>query len=395
MKLPPLFGAANHREYPAKNFPFYNPRFFVAGFFFILFSSVAIADEITPDIVSSIVSYRYVEDFSNAALTNGSISSPIVSYRYAEYFDNAAVINGSINSPIVSYQFVEWPGNSILNLQSSPVVSYLYLFGDGGFGVSSSFSQVEVLPSSLPADGQSTATVTVTLLDGNGNPVSGKTVWVSVVEQTSSSGVLTLSTVTQPANPTDVNGQATATFKSAMSGTAIISVQDVTDGITLARQPNVQFGSALVAPGQGLANAIVQLANSSSNLLTHSIAGIAKDEGGYGDYFQTQLTADRRAQGVNALATGVGGLLDLLVPGSKSLLREVATGLARDFASDGLSEILTVIAGSSTGLTQVGQMIDGKNASLQQAELQSMQNIDWRAARQRELRDRLPERPGS
>ena len=59
------------------------------------------------DVVSSIVSYRYVDNFSNAALTNGSIVSPIVSYQY-----------------------FEWPGDDILKLQSSPVVSYYYQFLD-------------------------------------------------------------------------------------------------------------------------------------------------------------------------------------------------------------------------------------------------------------------------
>jgi pimeloyl-ACP methyl ester carboxylesterase len=70
-------------------------------------SFVAMADNTIPDVVSAVASYRYVEDFSNTALTNGSIISSIVSYRY-----------------------VDWPGDDVLQLQSSPLVSYYYQFLD-------------------------------------------------------------------------------------------------------------------------------------------------------------------------------------------------------------------------------------------------------------------------
>ena len=86
------------------------------------------ADVIT-NVMSPIVSYQYSEDFSSEALTNGGVISPFVSYQYLENFSAAALTNGGIMSPIVSYQYYEWPGNGILNLLSSPVVSYYY---DGG-----------------------------------------------------------------------------------------------------------------------------------------------------------------------------------------------------------------------------------------------------------------------
>ena len=59
-----------------------------------------------------------------------NVMSPIVSYQYLEDFGSAALTNGGIISPIVSYQYCEWPGDGILNLQSSPVVSYYYQFLD-------------------------------------------------------------------------------------------------------------------------------------------------------------------------------------------------------------------------------------------------------------------------
>jgi hypothetical protein len=89
------------------------------------------ADDVITNIMSPIVSYQYPEDFSSEVLTNGGIISPFVSYQYLEDFSSAALTNGGIMSPIVSYQYYEWPGNGILNLLSSPAVSYYYQLASG------------------------------------------------------------------------------------------------------------------------------------------------------------------------------------------------------------------------------------------------------------------------
>ncbi|MGD0350836.1 MAG: carboxypeptidase regulatory-like domain-containing protein [Verrucomicrobiota bacterium] len=81
-------------------------------------------------IQSPIVSFQYLQDFGSTALTNGGIISPIISYEYLENFSNMVLTNGGIMSPIVSYQYYEWPGSGILNLESSPVVSYYWQFGN-------------------------------------------------------------------------------------------------------------------------------------------------------------------------------------------------------------------------------------------------------------------------
>src|ERR1017187_2570474 len=87
------------------------------------------ADDVITNIMSPIVSYQYSEDFSSEVLTNGGVISPLASYQYLENVSSASLTNGGIMSAIVSYQYYEWPGNGILNLLSSPVVSYYY---DGG-----------------------------------------------------------------------------------------------------------------------------------------------------------------------------------------------------------------------------------------------------------------------
>jgi hypothetical protein len=274
---------------------------------------------------------------------------------------------------MVSYQYIEWPTGVLSPFSlTSPEASYFYPFGGGGFGVS--FSHVEVSPGPLPADGKTPAIVTVTLVDANGAPLAGKQVTVTAVLQLASGGAVMLSTVTQPAGVTDANGQATASLTSTRAGTVTISATDVTDGITLARQPQVQFTPALTAPGQDLASAITALANSSGDLLGSTIAGIATEEGRDGDYFQTQLAADKREQAVNELATGLGGVL-AFVPGSKDMLVEALKALDIDIAFDDLSSILDALAGSSTGLTQVGQQIDKDNAGLSATEVASGQQL--------------------
>src|ERR1017187_9342379 len=72
---------------------------------------------------------QLVPVFADDVITN--VMSPIVSYQYSEDFSSAALTNGGIISPIVSYQYYEWPGNDILSLLSSPVVSYYYQLAGG------------------------------------------------------------------------------------------------------------------------------------------------------------------------------------------------------------------------------------------------------------------------
>ena len=90
----------------------------------------AIADDVITNIMSPIASYQYPNDFTSEVLTNGGMLSPIVSFQYLENFSTVALTDGGIMSPIASYQYYEWPGNGILNLQCSPVVSYYYQFLD-------------------------------------------------------------------------------------------------------------------------------------------------------------------------------------------------------------------------------------------------------------------------
>lgn len=83
-------------------------------------------------------------------------------------------------------------------------------------GVSATLSSVTTLPVSITASGGSSlATVTVTARDGQGNPIAGASVALSVTGLAN--------TVTQPAVTTDASGVATGAFSSTAAGARVVS----------------------------------------------------------------------------------------------------------------------------------------------------------------------------
>ncbi|MGO9200414.1 MAG: Ig-like domain-containing protein [Limisphaerales bacterium] len=340
-----------------------------------------------PTISSSAVSYQFADDVDAVVLCSLGLAAPAVSYQYAE---SGSVVLSSrpLLSSMVSYQYIEWP-TGVLSPFSlmSPEASYFYPFGGGGSGVS--FSQVEVSPGSLPADGASKATVTVTLVDADGAPLSGKQVTVSAVLQLASGGAASLSTVVPPAGVTDSDGRATATLTSAMAGTAIISAADVTDGITLAQQRTVQFVSALVAPGQDLANAIAALAGDSGKLLTQSLAADAADEGQKGDAFWNKAGQDAVSMGMSVISALASAMLDAASPAdadeavmklaTKQLTEKVAQAIAEQLdetvAFANFESALNTIESSSSGLSTYATAVSDSSVALQQAEASAAQGL--------------------
>ncbi|NIR49895.1 T9SS type A sorting domain-containing protein [candidate division KSB1 bacterium] len=87
--------------------------------------------------------------------------------------------------------------------------------------------------SEVPADGQSMATITVTLTDRFGNPISGKAV---TINSTGSNNF-----ISQPQTPTDGNGQATGTIASKKAEVKTVSARSVLDNLDLESSVNVEF----------------------------------------------------------------------------------------------------------------------------------------------------------
>jgi len=104
----------------------------------------------------------------------------------------------------------------------------------GAGSVSASLSTVGASPTSVTADGSTTSTITVTLLDGLSNPVSGKTVSLSQPGPASSviSGASGLS---------DSSGRVTFTVTDVKAETVTYTAADTTDSVTLTNTANVTF----------------------------------------------------------------------------------------------------------------------------------------------------------
>ncbi|MFQ5638044.1 MAG: Ig-like domain-containing protein [bacterium] len=85
----------------------------------------------------------------------------------------------------------------------------------------------------VPADGQSVATITVTLTDKFENPVQGKAVTLNA------SGSNNF--IVQPQNTTDANGRATGTIASTKAESKTISARNLSDGFNLNTSVNVAF----------------------------------------------------------------------------------------------------------------------------------------------------------
>ncbi len=83
-------------------------------------------------IASFVLSYEYPRSLDLEILTNGNIVSPMISYQHWDNLDRAVLTNGGVISPISSYRYYDWPGDDILKLKSSRVVSYYYQLNSTG-----------------------------------------------------------------------------------------------------------------------------------------------------------------------------------------------------------------------------------------------------------------------
>ncbi|RMF67218.1 MAG: T9SS C-terminal target domain-containing protein [Calditrichaeota bacterium] len=96
-------------------------------------------------------------------------------------------------------------------------------------------SSISTNVSELPADGQSVATITVTLTDKFKNPVAGKAV---IIQATGSNNF-----ITQPMNLTDANGQAVGTISSTKAEVKNVTARNLTDGFNLNVSVPITFTS--------------------------------------------------------------------------------------------------------------------------------------------------------
>ncbi len=106
-------------------------------------------------------------------------------------------------------------------------------------------STVAASPLAVPADGTTTSTITVTLMDSNSLAVANKTV--------SLAGSPAGASITPVSPTTNASGQATFTVSSGSSGTVVFTATDVTDSLVLSNTASVNFEELVVV---GPVNAI-------------------------------------------------------------------------------------------------------------------------------------------
>lgn len=140
--------------------------------------------------------------------------------------------------------------------------------------------------SSVPADGQTTAIVTVTLRDSSGNAINGHTVTLS---DSSNSGV-TISTIL---GTTDVNGHALFSIKSSKAQTDNLDVTDTTANIKFYTLGKITFtiaGCSDSPPGSTPqiisaiakgSNQIVLNWSSATNPVSHYLVSYGQASGQY------------------------------------------------------------------------------------------------------------------
>ena len=129
-------------------------------------------------------------------------------------------------------------------------------------------------PPIVLADGVAFSTITVTLRDGLNQPLVGR-----VVSLASSRGALDV--VTQPLNPTDVNGVTTGEIRSLMNGPAQILATDVVEAVLLNDQPQVLFtlGEVLlltktVSPNRATVGDVVTYSVAIQNTTTNTVSAV-------------------------------------------------------------------------------------------------------------------------
>ncbi|MGN6644169.1 MAG: invasin domain 3-containing protein, partial [Verrucomicrobiota bacterium] len=96
-------------------------------------------------------------------------------------------------------------------------------------------STITSSPPVVPADGVSSATIAVHLVDQNGNPVPGKNVMLA---QSSGRGMASISPAV---SISDASGLATFTVRSTTMGADVFTATDTSDSITLAQTAQVIF----------------------------------------------------------------------------------------------------------------------------------------------------------
>ncbi len=257
------------------------------------------------------------------------------------------------------------PGSTAVQLSSRPSVEFV---GDPST-ISAANSLVSATPiSGLPADGSTSAVIQVTVLDANGNPVSGQSL------QIDSSG--TNNSITQAGAVSDAQGQASGSIASTMaeSKTITVTVNPGPSQVVLIQQPSVSFvgdpasisatgstvsaspSTGLIADGADSSTITITVLDANSNpvpgqTLQLSISGSSNSiiQPGLTDALgmSTGMVASGKAEGKTVTVTVNPG------PDQVVLTQQPSLSFVGD-ASNLSAGLSTALASPSTGLTADG-----------------------------------------
>jgi protocatechuate 3,4-dioxygenase beta subunit len=192
----------------------------------------------------------------------------------------------------------------IVTLDQQPVVTVNAAVADAGL------STVAVSPASIPVT-TGTATVTVTVKDAFGNPVSGSTV---VIQSTG-----TDNTITGPAGTTNASGVATATLSSTVAESKTVSA--TADGTPITQTQNV----AVTPPSSGITHTLLTAGNDPANLGVYNTASISPAA----NALVTIAVVGHRSTAAAASPTVTGGGMPAWVEVATATFSTVGTPLKR------------------------------------------------------------------
>lgn len=203
--------------------------------------------------------------------------------------------------------------------------------------------------SGVRADGADRATVTVTVRDSAGKPLSGRTVLVEVLGEGTS--------VTQPAGTTNASGVATASVSSTQVGARQVTASVEAEGgsVVINEKPSIEFAAA---PGTKLAFVAQNLSATAGEAVSPEVEVAVQDRlgrtvSGASREVSLQLAAGPSSAGLEGTLTAqtVNGIARF----PRVVLKQAGTGYQLKATSSGLSDALSplfeVVPALPTSLT--------------------------------------------
>ncbi|MGA2513427.1 MAG: invasin domain 3-containing protein [Candidatus Limnocylindrales bacterium] len=245
--------------------------------------SLASGSSITVYAISRDVNGTFVANvsatWSLTGITGGVVSGDLVGYGTSAVFTGHLAGSATIHAT--------WDGATAVNSGLITVI---------GGTVNQALSTVVASPTSVPANGSTTSTITVTLKDAYSNPVSGKAVSLALSSGPGSPSILTT------LGTSNASGVATFTVSSTTAGTDYFQATDATDALVITQTPSVTFTAAQLvvsAPSSAAAGSAFNVTVTAEDLAGNTVTS-------YSGTVQITSTGPGTMPANHTLTSGVG-----------------------------------------------------------------------------------------